>query len=132
MDTESAAARDPGAGRPVTRARPILVIEDNAMDLDLLLRAFEEHAVLNPVRVCRDGEEALNYIDAHPSPDDPDLPLVALLDLRLPKVDGIEAARTMANTSRSLSQGATVSTSSGSSSTVILAQRIESSPGTSI
>jgi CheY-like chemotaxis protein len=79
--------------RPLPRARPILVVEDNPMDLDFLLQAFEEHGVLNPVRVCRDGEEALQFIDAHPSPDDNDLPLVALLDLRLPKVDGIDVLR---------------------------------------
>ena len=75
------------------RARPILVVEDNPMDLDFLLQAFEEHSVLNPVTICRDGEEALQFIDAHPSSDDPALPLLALLDLRLPKVDGIEVLR---------------------------------------
>jgi CheY-like chemotaxis protein len=79
--------------RALPRARPILVVEDNPMDLDFLLQAFEEHGVLNPVRVCRDGEEALHFIDAHPTPDDADLPLVALLDLRLPKVDGIDVLR---------------------------------------
>jgi two-component system, response regulator len=70
--------------------RPILVVEDNPMDLDFLLQAFEENNVANPVRVCRDGEEALQFISAHVSPDDHDLPLLVLLDLRLPKVDGIE------------------------------------------
>ena len=79
--------------RALPRARPILVVEDNPMDLDFLLQAFEEHGVLNPVRVCRDGEEALQFIDAHPSPEDKDLPLVVLLDLRLPKVDGIDVLR---------------------------------------
>jgi CheY-like chemotaxis protein len=76
--------------RAHTHARPILVVEDNPMDLDFLLQAFEEHGVLNPVQVCRDGEEALQFIDAHTRADDFDLPIVALLDLRLPKVDGIE------------------------------------------
>jgi len=71
-------------------ARPILVVEDNPMDLDFLLQAFEEHGVLNPVQVCRDGEEALEFIDAHASAEDFELPIVVLLDLRLPKVDGIE------------------------------------------
>ena len=76
-----------------TRARPILVVEDNPMDLDFLLQAFEEHGVLNPVSICRDGEEALEFIDAHVSPDDPNLPLLVLLDLRLPKVDGVDVLR---------------------------------------
>jgi CheY-like chemotaxis protein len=72
------------------RVRPILLVEDNPMDVDLTLQAFEEHAVLNPVVTCRDGEEALDYIQTHDSPDDPQLPILMLLDLRLPKVDGIE------------------------------------------
>ena len=75
------------------RARPILVVEDNPMDLDLMLQAFEEHGVINPVHVCRDGEEALAFIADHCTPPDPRLPLLVLLDLRLPKVDGIEVLR---------------------------------------
>lgn len=72
------------------RARPILLVEDNAMDLDLMLQAFEEHGVINPVSICRDGEEALTFIATHQERQDPNLPLLVLLDLRLPKVDGIE------------------------------------------
>ena len=79
--------------RTSTRARPILVVEDNPMDLDFLLQAFEEHGVLNPVTVCRDGEEALQFIAAHATADDATIPLLVLLDLRLPKVDGIEVLR---------------------------------------
>jgi len=63
-------------------ARSIMVVEDNPMDLDFMLQAFEENTLVNPVRVCRDGEEALEFIEAHSMPDDPDLPLLVLLDLR--------------------------------------------------
>tara|TARA_R110001592_G_scaffold91754_1_gene268202 strand:+ start:12173 stop:12637 length:465 start_codon:yes stop_codon:yes gene_type:complete len=73
--------------------RPILVVEDNDMDLDFCLQAFEENAVANPVIACRDGEEALQFIDAHPSFEDRLFPLLVLLDLRLPKVDGIDVLR---------------------------------------
>lgn len=73
--------------------RPILVVEDNDMDLDFCLQAFAENAVANPVMVCRDGEEAQHFIDAHPSSLDKNFPLLVLLDLRLPKVDGIEVLR---------------------------------------
>lgn len=75
---------------PHSNLRPILVVEDNDMDLDFCLQAFEEHAIANPVIACRDGEEAMQFIEAHPASDDPQLPLLVLLDLRLPKVDGIE------------------------------------------
>jgi two-component system, response regulator len=74
-------------------ARPLLVIEDNDMDLDFCLQAFNEHSVVNPILVCRDGEEALQFIDAHAMPEDPQLPLLVLLDLRLPKVDGVDVLR---------------------------------------
>lgn len=73
--------------------RPILVVEDNDMDLDFTIQAFEEHAIANPVIACRDGEEALQFIDAHTTPEDPFLPVLVLLDLRLPKVDGIDVLR---------------------------------------
>lgn len=73
--------------------RPLLVVEDNDMDLDFCLQAFAEHSVSNPILTCRDGEEALEFIDAHTTSDDPELPLLVLLDLRLPKVDGIDVLR---------------------------------------
>lgn len=78
---------------PHSTLRPILVVEDNDMDLDFCLQAFQEHAMVNPILVCRDGEEAQAFIAAHTSPEDPKLPLLVLLDLRLPKVDGIEVLR---------------------------------------
>ena len=73
-----------------SHVRPILLVEDNPMDVDLTLRAFEEHGIANPVVVCRDGEEALHYMDEHRSVTDPGVPILVLLDLRLPKIDGIE------------------------------------------
>lgn len=85
--------RQLGGRRADPLMRPILVVEDNPMDLDFLLQAFEESKVLNPVRVCRDGEETLQFISAHAEPRDPELPLLVLLDLRLPKVDGVEVLK---------------------------------------
>ena len=78
---------------PYSPLRPILVVEDSDMDLDFCMQAFDEHAIANPVIVCRDGDEAIQFIDAHPASDDPRLPLLVLLDLRLPKVDGMEVLR---------------------------------------
>jgi CheY-like chemotaxis protein len=76
-----------------TRVRPILLVEDNPMDLDLTCQALEEASVANPIMTCRDGEEALRYMEEHQSPNDSQLPILVLLDLRLPKVDGIEVLR---------------------------------------
>jgi CheY-like chemotaxis protein len=73
--------------------RPILLVEDNPMDIDLTVQAFEEHGVGNPIVVCRDGEEALQYMDAHSSAADLQVPILVLLDLRLPRVDGLEVLR---------------------------------------
>jgi CheY-like chemotaxis protein len=77
----------------ITSARPILLVEDNPMDLDLTLQALQEHSVANPIVACRDGEEALQYIEQHRLPSDSRIPILVLLDLRLPKVDGIEVLR---------------------------------------
>jgi CheY-like chemotaxis protein len=76
-----------------TLVRPILLVEDNLMDVDLTIQAFTDHGVANPIVVCRDGEEALDYMSAHASVTDAQLPILVLLDLRLPKVDGIEVLR---------------------------------------
>lgn len=73
-----------------TRVRPILLVEDNPMDLDLTVQAFREIGVANPIQACRDGEEALRYIEDHHLPTDSRIPILVLLDLRLPKVDGMD------------------------------------------
>lgn len=71
--------------------RPILLIEDNPMDVDLTLRAFRKRRLANTIIVARDGEEALTHlaqwVEGAP------LPVVILLDLKLPKVDGLEVLR---------------------------------------
>lgn len=68
--------------------RPILLIEDNPMDEDLTRRAFIRRKVINPIVVARDGEEALEYLSRWEMGDP--LPVVILLDINLPKVNGLE------------------------------------------
>jgi CheY-like chemotaxis protein len=68
--------------------RPILLVEDNPVDIDLTLRAFSRRKLVNPVEVARDGEEALAWIPRWEAGET--LPLVVLLDLKLPRVDGLE------------------------------------------
>ncbi len=74
-----------------TADRPILLIEDNPMDVDLTLRAFKRRRVTNVIHVARDGEEALAWI-ARWEAGEP-WPAVILLDLKLPKVDGLDVLR---------------------------------------
>lgn len=70
---------------------PILLVEDNPVDMDLTLRAFAKHKLTNPVHVARDGEEALAWIPRWEAGEP--LPAVILLDLKLPRVDGLEVLR---------------------------------------
>jgi CheY-like chemotaxis protein len=71
--------------------KSILLVEDNPMDVDLTIRAFTRNHVSNPIEVARDGEEALAWI-ARWEAGAP-LPSVILLDLKLPRVDGLEVLR---------------------------------------
>jgi two-component system response regulator len=76
----------------------ILLVEDNAMDEELTRRALRKNNVLNPVVVARDGVEALDYLFArgsHAGRDIEDLPQLVLLDLKLPKIDGLEVLRAL-------------------------------------
>ncbi|MCB1775841.1 MAG: response regulator [Candidatus Competibacteraceae bacterium] len=72
-------------------ARCILLVEDNPVDVDLTLRAFARRRLANPVQVVRDGEEALAWIPRWEAGEP--LPVVVLLDLKLPRVDGLEVLR---------------------------------------
>jgi len=71
--------------------RPILLVEDNPMDVDLTKRAFAKRKLVNPLVVARDGAEALEQM-ARWEAGAP-LPIVILLDLKLPKVPGLEVLR---------------------------------------
>ena len=71
--------------------RPILLVEDNPMDVDLTIRAFAKRKIVNPIEVARDGEEALAYLPRWEAGEP--LPAVILLDLKLPKVSGLEVLR---------------------------------------
>lgn len=80
----------------MTRSRIILLVEDNPDDVDLTLRAFEKSKVRNEILVVRDGAEALEYLfgtGAHAGRDVAHAPEVVLLDLNLPKIDGLEVLR---------------------------------------
>jgi len=74
----------------------ILLVEDNPDDVALTLRALTKSNILNKVVVAGDGVEALDYLFAtgdHAGRDASDLPQVVLLDLKMPRLDGLEVLR---------------------------------------
>ena len=74
----------------------ILLVEDNVSDAELTLRAFKKHSLANQIHWVKDGAEALDFIFATGAYAQRDLnskPKVILLDLKLPKVDGLEVLR---------------------------------------
>lgn len=75
---------------------PILLVEDGEDDVELTLRAFAKHRLDNAIVVVRDGAEALDYLfggELHTGRDAPPTPAVVLLDLNLPRIDGLEVLR---------------------------------------
>jgi two-component system response regulator len=77
-------------------AGDLLLVEDNPEDLELALRALRKANLSHCVNICRDGAEALDYLfcqGAHASRNIASVPKVILLDLKLPKLDGLEVLR---------------------------------------
>ncbi len=80
------------------RERTIVLVEDNPDDVDLTLRAFRAGNIANQIVVIRDGAEALDYFfgtGAYAARDVAILPTLVLLDLNLPKIDGLEVLKTL-------------------------------------
>jgi len=79
-----------------THAVEILIVEDTLQDLELALRALKKAHLTNRIQVARDGREALDFIfgqGPHAGRKIEDGPRVVLLDLKLPKIDGLEVLR---------------------------------------
>lgn len=79
-------------------SRKILLVEDNASDVALTQRALEKNGIANSLVVAEDGQEALDYLfctGPHAARSIDDKPVVVLLDLKLPRVDGLEVLRRM-------------------------------------
>lgn len=83
----------------MTELKRILLVEDNANDIELTLSALAEALLANEVVVVRDGQEALEYLRRQGlfKMRAPGNPAVVLLDLKLPKVDGLEVLREVKN-----------------------------------
>jgi two-component system response regulator len=100
----------------------ILLVEDRPDDVELTLRAFARSNVANEIVVAWDGEEALDYLFAmgtHAGRDPNLMPSVVLLDLKLPKVDGLDVLRRMRNDERTRRLPVVVLTSSNEEQDVV-------------
>jgi len=76
----------------------ILLVEDNPDDVELTMRAFKQNNISNKVVVAKDGAEALDYLfgkGMYAGRDVRNTPVVTLLDLKLPKIDGMEVLKTI-------------------------------------
>jgi two-component system response regulator len=104
----------------------ILLVEDNPDDVELTLRALRAHNLANRVKVVADGVEALDYL----RPDDPEnppadgYPKLVLLDLKLPRVGGIEVLRRLKASERTRLIPVVVMTSSREESDLVASYKL--------
>src|SRR4051812_34607994 len=96
----------------------ILLVEDNADDEELTRIAFQESKLLNEVVVARDGAEALDYL-LDPQGKGHPIPNLVLLDLKLPKVDGLEVLKRMREEPRTRTVPVVVLTTSNEESDLV-------------
>lgn len=99
----------------IAQNKVILLVEDNDDDVALTMRAFGKSGVSNEIVVVRDGVQALDYLlgtGTYAEQGPPDLPQVVLLDLKLPKVDGLEVLRKIRSEERTRRLPVVVLTSS--------------------
>ena len=105
----------------------ILLVEDNPTDVELTLRAFKARNFANQVFVARDGAEALDFFfgdGSHPLRDIGVVPKVVLLDLKLPKVDGLEVLRRLKADERTRAIPVVILTSSREEPDIAAAYRL--------
>lgn len=105
----------------------ILLVEDNLDDVTLTLRAFKELNIGNVIVVAHDGEEALDYLfgtGQHAGRDVSERPAVVLLDLKMPKVDGLEVLRRLRADPRTALQPVVILTSSSEEQDMIMSYQL--------
>lgn len=105
----------------------ILLVEDNPSDLELTLHALKRHKIVNRIQIARDGTEALDFLfgrGIHQGRDLDDGPRVIFLDLKLPKVDGLEVLKEIKSNPRTCNIPVVVLTSSREESDIVESYRL--------
>ncbi len=101
----------------------ILLVEDNPDDAELTMRALKKSNVLNEVIIARDGEEAIQYLFGETKQDQPEdlstLPQLVLLDLKLPKINGLEVLKKIRSEKRTQLLPVVILTSSNEDEDII-------------
>jgi CheY-like chemotaxis protein len=93
----------------------ILLVEDNPEEVDLTLRAFKKNNIVNQISVVKDGKEALDFLfcrNTYADRDPHNLPLLTLMDLKLPKMNGLEVLRCLRADQRTKTMPVVILTSS--------------------
>ncbi|MDY0253512.1 MAG: response regulator [Tenuifilaceae bacterium] len=105
----------------------ILLVEDNPADVELTLRALKKNSIASRVQVAEDGEVVLNFLFGHgefSSRNTDNKPNVVLLDLNLPKVDGLEVLRTIKSNPKTQAIPVVVLTTSKQETDIIESYRL--------
>lgn len=101
----------------------ILLVEDNPDDESLTLRALKKNNIMNEVTVARDGQQAIDYLFGEGASARP-APTVVLLDLKLPKIDGLEILRRIRADQRTCLQPVVILTSSREEQDIVSGYRL--------
>ncbi|GAB4500374.1 MAG: response regulator [Anaerolineales bacterium] len=105
----------------------ILLVEDNPSDLELTLHALKRHKIVNRIEIARDGTEALDFLFGRGTYEGRDLddgPRVIFLDLKLPKIDGLEVLKEIKSDVRTRNIPVVVLTSSREESDIVESYRL--------
>lgn len=110
----------------MSNLRRILLVEDNSFDLELTLDALSEYRLANDIDVVRDGADALDYLYcrgefSHRTPYNP---MVIILDLKLPRINGLEVLRTIKSDARLKTIPTVILTSSAEDKDIVEGYRL--------
>jgi len=109
------------------KEKVILLVEDNPSDIRLTKRALDQNRITNELIVAEDGREAMDYLfgtGRYAGRDVRDLPAVMLLDLKLPKIDGLEVLNTVRSDERTQLLPVVILTSSDREEDIVSSYRL--------